>query len=172
MSNEDNTTPALFVNKMEVFRASLSAKAKEMVDNPKAKVEEGVVSFQATALWPIKEWYEQSFAKTFNRMVEEGAVTSVAAVASVKLASGGGIYVDLRGPVECGPDHYGLMLVLFKSSLTKAELEEKYGIGHFSDQDGEIICKFPSWYHIARPQHLHEHGTLADQLVKMVSKKE
>src|SRR5579859_4393954 len=150
--------PALVTDKVPFFKDALSDKATELSKKKGTIIEPGFVMVQMAALWPIKAWYQETFAHLINNLVADGVVKSIIASGAVAMAGGGdgGVKVDDGDSMYCGPDQYGVIYTILNRHIdgkgvpfiSVKELEAKYGEGVFSDNEGEIVARFPNWFNV------------------------
>ena len=139
------------------FLAKLSDKAKALIESPVKEVDtKHFVGYQAGALFPIKDWYQEKFAEVFNLMVENGDVYDIVDVVIQRITAGGRATLEENGKpydLYLGPDKYAVMHVGCHSKLSIAELENKYGLrGHFA-KEGLIAPHYPTWFSFAMAEH-------------------
>jgi hypothetical protein len=161
-------------DKVPLFTAALSDEARGLSKKKSAVIEPGFVMVQMAALWPMKAWYQETFAHLINNLVVAGVVESITSSGAVALAGGGtnGVKMDDGEAIYCGPDQYGVIFTVFnrylgdggKPSISVKELEAKYGYGAFSETAGEIIARFPSWFTVVNS---FPENSLAERLLRV-----
>jgi hypothetical protein len=168
--------PDLVVDPVPAFHAVLSPAAADLFRNPVKTIyapdAHHLVTFNKTAAWPIKEWYQECAGKFFNRLVADGVVKGVLGAYGVELlAAGRALAYDgvggrgggfPTGHKELGPDRYGIIAVPFTCPLSVEEMNRKYNTGCFA-LEGQITSNYPLSMHLTQPPPtFSEAVTIAD----------